>query len=229
MRSIKASKKFFTFQRQGKLEITIWFEQVIIIAPGVSLAQTEAFHIRCVKGIKLYIQWSIFWTCIYPFVSSCYAKHSSLFENAGAINNENGVQQGDLLGPLLFSLALMSFINKIKQEVPMLLQNSWYLDDGILAETETELMHSLDFLESEGKDLSFNLKTSKGIFWSPKTMSNLDQNIKRADHEGFEVLGAPIGTETNHVKVSSKSVEKIQPLLGRLQHLGLQDVDRRNH
>ena len=102
----------------------------------------------------------------------------------------------------------MSFINKITQDVPMLLQNSWYLDDGILAGTETELMHSLDFLESEGKDLSFNLKTSKCIFWSPQTMSSLDQNLKRADHDGFEVLGAPVGTETYHVKVSSKSVGK---------------------
>ena len=62
--------------------------------------------------------------CIYPFVSSCYAKHSSLFYNGQAKKSEIGVQQGDHLGPLLFSLAPMPLINKIKQEVPMLLQNS---------------------------------------------------------------------------------------------------------
>ena len=61
---------------------------------------------------------------IYRFVSSCHAKHSSLFYNRQAIKIERGVQRGDLLGPLLFSLALMPLINKIKQEVPMLLQNS---------------------------------------------------------------------------------------------------------
>ena len=33
----------------------------------------------------------------------------------------------------------------------MLLQNSWYPDNGILAGTEVELMQSFDFLESEGK------------------------------------------------------------------------------
>ena len=43
----------------------------------------------------------------------------------------------------------------------MLLNNSWYLDDGILAGTEAELLHSLDILESEGKDLGFNVRTSK--------------------------------------------------------------------
>ena len=53
MRNIKASKIFLLSGDKKKLEITIWFEQVIIIAPGVSLAQTEAFHIRSVKGIKL--------------------------------------------------------------------------------------------------------------------------------------------------------------------------------
>ena len=79
----------------------------------------------------------------------------------------------------------------------MLLMNSWYLDDVILAGTEAELMLSLDILESEGKDLGFKLETSKCMLWSPQTMSSLDQNIKRADPEGFEVLGAPIGMETH--------------------------------
>ena len=51
-----------------------------------------------------------------------------------ALKSESGVQLGDPLGQLLFSLALMPLINKIRQEVPMLLQKSWYLDDGILAE-----------------------------------------------------------------------------------------------
>ena len=124
-----------------------------------------------------------------------------------------GVHQGDLLGPLLFSLALIPLFNKIKQEVPMLLQSSWYFDDDILAGNEAELMHSLDVLESEGKDLGFIIKTSKCRLWSPLTMSSLDQNIKRADPVGFEVLGAPIGTETHHAKVLCKRVGKNQPLL----------------
>ena len=42
--------------------------------------------------------------------------------------------------------------------------------------------------------MGFNVKTSKCMLWSPQTVSSLDQNIKRADSEGFDVLGAPIGT-----------------------------------
>ena len=85
-----------------------------------------------------------------------------------AIKSESGVQQCDPLGPLLFSLALMPLINKIKQEVPMLLQNSWYLDGGFLAGTEAEFLQSLDILESEGKDLGFRVKTSQCFRGHPK-------------------------------------------------------------
>ena len=80
-------------------------------------------------------------------------------------------------------------------------------------------MHSLDNLESEDKDLGFNVKTSKCMMWSPQTMSSLDQNIKRADSQGFEALGAPIETETHFVKVITKRMEKTEPLLDRLQQL----------
>ena len=45
----------------------------------------------------------------------------------------------------------------------MLLQNSWYLDDGILVGTEAELMHNSDILEKEGKDLGFNVNTSQKV------------------------------------------------------------------
>ena len=118
----------------------------------------------------------------------CYAKNILLIYNGQDIKTENGAQQGDPMGQILFSLALVPLINKIKQEVLMLVQNPLYLDDGILAETEAELMHSLDILESEGKDSGFNVKTSKCMLWSSQTMSRLDQNIKRADHEGFGEL-----------------------------------------
>ena len=70
-------------------------------------------------------------------------------------------------------------------------------------------MHSFDILESESKDLGFNVKTSKCMLWSPQTMRSLDQSIKRADPEGFEVLGAPIGTEAHHAKVLSKGWRKL--------------------
>ena len=74
-------------------------------------------------------------------------------------------------------------------------------------------------LENEGKDLGFKVKTSNCLLWLLQTMSRLDQNFKCADPLGFEVLGAPVGTETHHAKVLFKRVEKTEPLLDRLHQL----------
>ena len=84
-----------------------------------------------------------------------------------------------------------------------------------MAGTEAALMHSLDILESEGNELAFNVKTSNCMLRLPQTMSSIDQNIKRADPECFDVFGSPIGTEAHHAKVLSKRMEKIEPLLDR--------------
>ena len=40
--------------------------------------------------------------CIYPFVISCYAKHSSVLYIGQAINSESGLQQGNPLGQFCF-------------------------------------------------------------------------------------------------------------------------------
>ena len=74
-------------------------------------------------------------------------------------------------------------------------------------------------MEIEGKDLGLNLNTSKCLLWLLQTKSSLHENIKPADPEVFEVLGAPIGTETHHAKFLSKRVEKTEPLLDRLLQL----------
>ena len=95
----------------------------------------------------------------------------------------------------------------------------WDLDKGIVVGSKAELMHSLDILEIEGKDLGFTVKTSECMLSSPQTMSSLDQNFERADPVGFNVLGAPIETETYHAKVLFERVEKTEPLLDRLQQL----------
>ena len=43
---------------------------------------------------------------IISFASFCYSKHSDLFCNSSTVGSQTGVQQGDPLGPLLFSLPI---------------------------------------------------------------------------------------------------------------------------
>ena len=74
-----------------------------------------------------------------------------------------GVQQGDPLGPLGFALALQPIIEKIKREVPGLLLNAWYLNDGTLCGSPTDLCCALAIIEAEGPPCGLFLNRSKSL------------------------------------------------------------------
>ena len=67
-----------------------------------------------------------------PWVSWCYGSHSSLWCQ---VSSQSGVQQGDPLGPVLFSLAIHKLVTSIDADDDCfhLLLEAWYLDDGVLA------------------------------------------------------------------------------------------------
>ena len=65
---------------------------------------------------------------IYPYIYQCYSEKSCLFFNGSTIYSAEGVQQGDPLGPLCFSIAIQGLISKLTSDL-----NVWYLDDGTLA------------------------------------------------------------------------------------------------
>ena len=72
---------------------------------------------------------------ILPWVVWCYGTHPLLWHPQGQLCSELGVQQGDPLGPLLFSLVLQKLAASIDadDERMNLLFHPWYLDDGFLA------------------------------------------------------------------------------------------------
>ena len=66
--------------------------------------------------------------CLYPFLFQCYSEINFLIFNNHILDSAEGIQQGDPLGPLCFSLCLQSLISRLASEF-----NAWYLDDGTLA------------------------------------------------------------------------------------------------
>ena len=66
--------------------------------------------------------------CLYPFLYQFYSDFSYLVFNNDTLLSAEGIQQGDPLGPLCFSLSIESLISRLSSEY-----NVWYLDDGILA------------------------------------------------------------------------------------------------
>ena len=65
--------------------------------------------------------------CLLKFVYSCYAEPSHLVFGENIIQSEEGAQQGDPLGPLLFCLSFHNLIQQLKSEL-----NLWYIDDGTI-------------------------------------------------------------------------------------------------
>ena len=73
---------------------------------------------------------------IMPFLLACYAEPTSLFCRGEVLQSTCGVQQGDPLCPMLFSLA----IHEVTEElVRMGIQAVWYLDNGTIMGSPEEV------------------------------------------------------------------------------------------
>ena len=73
-----------------------------------------------------------------------------LFVDGNILFSYTGVQQDDPLGPLLFSLVLQKIINKIVEECPDLLINSWYFHDNTLVGDSNTINKVLQILYTHG-------------------------------------------------------------------------------
>ena len=95
-----------------------------------------------------------------------------MFYGNKIIESQSGIQQGDPLGPLLFSLALIPLITKINEDILDLIQNTWYLDDGVIADYEEDLAQALNILKQDGPELRFYLCMDKCQVRSPPRALN---------------------------------------------------------
>ena len=92
----------------------------------------------------------------------CYGSKSHLWFHDVTIESSEGVQQGDPLGPLLFSLGLRRITSAIKERFPHLAMQLWYLDDGVLIGKRDDLAAVLFYLGTDAvQEMGFHLSLSK--------------------------------------------------------------------
>ena len=132
-----------------------------------------------------------------------------------------GVQQDDPLGPLSFSLVLHAIIEKIKESVPGLLIDAWYLDDGTLCGSQEDLAAALSIIEAEGPPRGLFLNRAKSFIFSPANSPITHPLLCDipTSSGGFTLLGSPVGPSSYCEAVISKRVSKYQEVLSRLRKL----------
>ena len=97
---------------------------------------------------------------LYPFLYQSYAKPSILFYNDFILHSSEGIQQGDPLGPLCFSLAINRLIDTLSSSF-----NAGYLDDGSLAGSPQSVLSDFKKILSVQNSLGLKVNLEKCEFF----------------------------------------------------------------
>ena len=159
------------------------------------------------------------------WTESTYGYHSNLYFGSAVLNSSTGLHQGDPLAPLLFAVSTFPLAEKIKSEVPDILLHLWFLDDGNLMAPLSALQRAYDIVEAESPSLGLTLSSSKSSIWSPipavraTAKDPLQRGIPMKTEDGFELLGAPIGSADFSNSLVTSRVEKLRHTLAELPKL----------
>ena len=171
-----------------------------------SNAFNSVSHNQMIKEVRARIP------SIAAWMESWYGVQPILLLGDDTILSQSGVQQGDPLGPLGFALTLQPIIERIKEEVPGLKINAWYLDDGTLCGSPSDLLEALKIVEEDGPARGLHLNHSKSHLYIPKdadtSLNTLPSDILTV-REGFNLLGAPIGPTSYCEAKMMKRIEKV--------------------
>ena len=150
----------------------------------------------------------------------CYGSQPILRYGSYSISSQCGVQQGDPLGPLGFALALHPIIERIQAEVPGLLANAWYLDDGTLCGSPDNLAKAFDIVEEDGPALLLNHhKSHLFVPHNSVPLRHLLPSDIPFSSEGFCLLGSPIGSVSFMEEAIQDRVDKVGLIINRLPDL----------
>lgn len=153
---------------------------------------------------------------IHNFVYSNYHSESNLYLNDNIISSRSGVQQGDPLGPVLFSLALCSITHSLNSPF-----NAWFLDDGSIGGEGKQMLNVMKSLvpACQKIGLEINLQKSEIISNNQAIVHSFTDefpDIKPTRVDDVEMLGVPIGSEVSAQKKLDEFVLTLNGLKDKL-------------
>ena len=175
-----------------------------------------------ISAVRRHCPKAAFW------VETCYAAHTNLFFGNTRINSTTGAQQGDPLSSLLFALVLHPIILQVRDSLPDLILNAWYLDDGTLSGASSDLQAAFDIIRTQGASVGLNLNAGKSLVWCGNAnVSNdpLQRGVPRAAIDGFHLLGAPVGNIPFSRDAVDARVAKIADIFDTLPSLNDSQIE----
>lgn len=156
---------------------------------------------------------------IFPYLWQCYSAPSLLFYGDFILLSQNGAQQGDPYGPLIFSSAIQFIINALVSEFVI-----FYLDDGTIGGAVEDVLRDFKTIKEECAKIGLQINPTKcELFFC----STVDQDIVSQFDQispgiciinEFTLLGTSI-TDNAFDKVFNKKLSELKLLFERLREL----------
>ena len=125
-------------------------------------------------------------------------------------------------GTLLALYTLHPIVERLKRDVPNLLIDAWYLDDGTLCGTAEDLAKALAIIEEDGPPRGLRLNRSKSLHYILEDADGSHNPLPPEipiTRSGFSLLGSPIGPASFCESIAAKRVEKIRSAVTKLRDL----------
>jgi hypothetical protein len=138
-----------------------------------------------------------------PYAWSAYGEETPLLFGPTKLQSAAGVQQGDPLGPLFFSLVL----DRLVRDAPRISFRGWFLDDGAIGDNVDNIRTWVAHVRREGPTLGLHLSDRK-CEWIAHTAAE----FQHVPPSSATILGAHVGAQsgqqlfwdTLHTALSSK-------------------------
>jgi hypothetical protein len=159
---------------------------------------------------------------IYAFCYAAYAHPTQLFHGQYLIMSEEGPQQGDPLGPLLFSMTIQPLLASLASVLTL-----GYLDDLTVGDKQSIVVADVQRVKDIGENMGLTLNVSKCELFCHPNASITDPLLLSFSRRGINdasLLGAPLFIGSELDDAWSNRLTDLRRAVERLSLLGAQDA-----